>query len=124
MKANEIVRILRERAPFNSHEGLLVEAADTIELLQKNFSELMTNFVNIAKASKCICHYCKNHIECKGEKCEKYIQGKSCWDDARCCYDWAWSCRDFDFGTCDLLKDTPCNGCRGNNYAGFIWRGE
>jgi hypothetical protein len=30
-----------------------------------------------------------------------------------------WSCEDFDFGTCKMLENTPCNGCFDNDLSGF-----
>ena len=70
-----------------------------------------------------ICDFCKHKIECKGEECEKYMEGRGCWDDKRCHHDWVWTCMDFDFGTCDMLEDSPCNGCFDNDMRGFEWKG-
>jgi hypothetical protein len=68
-----------------------------------------------------ICAYCKNRIECKKEQCEKYSSGVG---DVDGNYpDWKWTCMDFDYGTCFLLADTPCNGCFENDCSGFEWRG-
>ena len=68
-----------------------------------------------------ICAYCKNRIECKNEQCEKYSSGVG---DVDGNYpDWKWTCMDFDYGTCSLLADTPCNGCFDDDYKGFEWRG-
>ena len=68
-----------------------------------------------------ICAYCKNRIECKNEQCEKYSSGVG---DVDGNYpDWKWTCMDFDYGTCLLLADTPCNGCFDDDYIGFEWRG-
>ena len=93
------------------------------ELLDK-YNRLKEDFMELIMKSENICHYCKNDIECKGKDCEKYVEGRGCWDDKRCHHDWAWSCRDFDFGTCDMLENTPCNGCFKNNNEGFEWRGN
>ena len=68
-----------------------------------------------------ICAYCKNRIECKNEQCEKYSSGVG--DDDGNYPDWKWTCMDFDYGTCFLLADTPCNGCFDDDYKGFEWRG-
>jgi hypothetical protein len=68
-----------------------------------------------------ICAYCKNRIECKKEQCEKYSSGVG---DVDGNYpDWKWTCMDFDYGTCSLLADTPCNGCFDDDCSGFEWRG-
>ena len=107
--------------------GMLVE--DNKLLKQYNelylkYSKLEGDFTELVLKSPDICHYCKNDIECKGKDCEKYVEGRGCWDDKRCHHDWAWSCKDFDFGTCAMLESTPCNGCFKNNNEGFEWRGN
>ena len=68
-----------------------------------------------------ICAYCKNRIKCEGQQCEKYSSGVG---DVDGNYpDWKWTCMDFDYGTCSLLADTPCNGCFEDDCKGFEWRG-
>ena len=92
--------------------------------LKGQYDKLMKDFIELVMKSEDICHYCKNDIECKGKDCEKYVEGRGCWDDKRCHYDWVWSCQDFNFGTCDLLENAPCNGCFENDNKGFEWRGN
>ena len=70
-----------------------------------------------------ICAYCKNLIECKGEGCECFEQGKGGTIDGKEYPDFKWTCMDFDYGTCSLLEDTPCNGCIEDDCKGFEWRG-
>lgn len=96
---------------------------DYKELLDK-YNQLEADFMKLVKKSEYICKFCKNNIECKGKECPKYIEGRDCWDDKRCHHDWAWSCKDFNFGTCDMLENTPCNGCFENDNKGFEWRGN
>ncbi len=95
-----------------------------IESYVERFHMLEEDFTELVMKSENICNYCKNNITCKGKECAKYIEGRGCWDDKRCHHDWVWSCRDFDFGTCEMLENTPCNGCFKNNYNGFEWRGN
>ena len=141
MDNRKLVKSLRQKAAVNPHQGLLLEAADKIEWLQKLVDD-MTNdhfvdtldfysercqkleedFVELVMKSSDICSYCKNNIECKGKDCPKYVEGKGCWDDKRCYHDWVWSCKDFNFGTCDMMENTPCNGCFENDNKGFEWR--
>ena len=146
MDSRKLVRELRDltyHITFTRGKELIVSAADKIEELQKLVDD-MTNdhyvdtldfysercrnleedFMQLVEQSPEICSYCKNKIECKGKRCPKYIEGKGCWDDKRRYYDWAWSCEDFNFGTCDMLENTPCNGCRNNDNKGFDWRGN
>lgn len=96
----------------------------TDKQLREQYDKLTKDFTELVMSSENICQYCKNNIECKGTECEKYIEGRGCWDDKRCHHDWAWSCKDFDYGTCDMLENTPCNGCFENNNRGFEWRGN
>ena len=143
MEIRELVENLRQKAEVNPHQGLLLEAADKIEWLQR-FVDDMTNdhfvdaldfysercyrlendFMELVMKSENICKYCNNDFECKGKECDKYIEGKGCWDANKCYHEWDWSCQDFDFGTCDMLENTPCNGCFDNNFKGFEWRGN
>ena len=94
------------------------------EKLLDKYKRLKEDFIELVMKSEDICNYCKHNIECKGKDCEKYVEGVGCWDDKRCLHDWAWSCKDFEFGTCDMLENTPCNGCVKNNNKGFEWRGN
>ena len=143
MEIKELVKKLRNCGGGTEGIKLVNEAADKIEWLQK-LVEDMTNdhfvdildfysercqkleedFMELVVDSENMCSYCKYNIECKVKECPKYIEGKGCWDDKRCHHDWVWSCRDFDFGTCDLLENTPCNGCIQNDNKGFEWRGN
>ena len=143
MEIRKLVDNLRQKAEVNPHQGLLLEAADKIEWLQR-FVDDMTNdhfvdtldfysercyrlendFMELVTKSENICKYCNNDFECKSKECEKYIEGKGCWDANKCYHEWDWSCQDFDFGTCDMLENTPCNGCFDNNFKGFEWRGN
>ena len=143
MEIRELVKKLRNCGGGAEGIKLVNEAADKIEQLQKLIDD-MTNdhfvdtldfymercqnleedFMELVIESENICHYCKNNIECKGKKCEKYCEGKGAKDQSgKELPDWEWTCEDFNFGTCPLLENTPCNGCAANN-SGFEWRGN
>ena len=143
MEIRKLIENLRKKSEVNPHQGLLLEAADKIEWLQKLIDDMANehfvdtldfysercqkleeDFMELVIKSEHICKFCKYNIECKGKECLKYIEGKGCWDDRRCYHDWTWSCQDFNFGTCDMLENTPCNGCFENGYKGFEWRGS
>ena len=68
-----------------------------------------------------ICPYCKHNYHCGDIKCDEYIEGVGMTDAKGNYYDMKWSCRDFDWGTCSKLENTPCNGCNLVNH--FEWRG-
>ena len=68
-----------------------------------------------------ICSYCKHNYHCGDTECDEYIEGVGMTDEKGTYYDWKWSCRDFDWGTCAKLEDTPCNQCDLINH--FEWRG-
>ena len=82
--------------------------------------EVLIKFI---KQSDDACDYCKNLIECKGEGCECFEQGKGGTSDGKEYPDFKWTCEDFDHGTCRMMKNTPCNGCFENDCSGFEWRG-
>ena len=143
MEIHELVNKIRSRDVGTEDVKFLDEIANKIEWLQKlidnmtndhfvdvldfyfeRCQKLEEDFTELVMTSPEICSYCKNKIECEGKKCPKYIEGRSCWDDKRCYHDWAWSCKDFNFGTCDMLEKTPCNGCFKSNNKGFEWRGN
>ena len=143
MEIRKLINDLKQKADINPHQGLLLEAANKIEWLQKLIDDstndhfvdvldfysercqkLEEDFTYLVMQSPEICNYCKYHVECKGKECPKYVEGTECWDDNRCRHDWAWSCQDFNFGTCEMLENTPCNGCFDNDNKGFEWRGN
>ena len=68
-----------------------------------------------------VCSYCKYNYHCGDIKCDEYIEGVGMTDEKGNYYDWEWSCRDFDWGTCAKLENTPCNGCDLKKH--FEWRG-
>jgi hypothetical protein len=86
----------------------------------ENKVNLLTRaFIDVLKHPRDVdlCSYCKNHVKCEGEKCPQFCSGIG---DAEGKYpNWRWTCEEFNFGTCPMMYDTPCNGCIGANFAGF-----
>lgn len=86
---------------------------------------LNTAILDIQKALETddICSFCAHEIKCPGNKtCSGYISGKGMEDEQGKKHNWKWNCTDFDFGTCDRLKETPCGTCDFKNN--FKWKGE
>ena len=106
----------------NANAKLFDEATARAEAAEAERDAAVEDMTAVLKRdSDDICAYCKNRIECKNEQCEKYSSGVG---DVDGNYpDWKWTCMDFDYGTCFLLADTPCNGCFDDDYIGFEWRG-
>ena len=131
MENAELIKALKEDAEWahaNEWETPITlgdhldAAADALERLTAERDAAVEDMTAVLKRdSDDICAYCKNRIECKKEQCEKYSSGVG---DVDGNYpDWKWTCMDFDYGTCSLLADTPCNGCFDDDCKGFEWRG-
>ena len=85
--------------------------------------DTLTKLLKHANDYDDICAVCKNRIECKGENCECFEQGKGMsWGKVE--YpDMKWTCEDFNYGTCKKMENTPCQGCFDSEYSGFDWVG-
>lgn len=66
-----------------------------------------------------LCEKCRNRVQCEGKKCPDYTEGRGGFIDGRA-VDFAWSCEDFNHGTCARLENTPCNGCFDDDFSGFM----
>ena len=144
MECKELIKKLRNCGGGTEGIKLVNEAANKLEWFQKliddstndhfvdtlNFylercQKFEEDFMELVMKSEDICHYCKHDTECKGKECEKYCEGKRAYGkDGQHFPNWKWLCTDFDFGTCPLLENTPCNECFENNCKGFEWRGN
>jgi hypothetical protein len=63
------------------------------------------------------CDFCKHAKPCLGRNCSLFIEGVG---DVEGKYPtMKWTCEDFNFGTCLLLENTPCNGCIQNDSNNF-----
>lgn len=94
------------------------------KLLRKNQALLqdLTLLVCALESSNIICKLCKHHYENCNDSCPSFIQGDTMTNpETNESFNIKWTCQDFDFGTCDVLEHTPCNGCyKGSNWE---WRG-
>ena len=80
--------------------------------------------VSLLKENIDVCSYCVHDKECKGEKCEGYMEGVGATGENGENYPtFNWKCTDFRFGECPLLENTPCYKCVENNNKGFEWKG-
>ena len=73
------------------------------------------------------CAICKHIFKCDPTTCPHHISGIGCYDERTGIVyeDWKWDCRDFDFGSCDALINTPCHECiTGHEYTNWEWRGN
>lgn len=73
-----------------------------------------------------VCLLCKHNTKCGPEICPAYISGTGCYDVTTGKVDegWEWDCRDFNFGDCPALENTPCHDCiTGDGYTHWEWRG-
>ena len=117
----EIIHLLKQAADalekLSSENRQLVQQ---ISVLQEERDAAVKDLMNVFWDDE-VCNYCKYKHHCEDEKCSEYIEGKGCYDEDSRYFDWKWSCRDFDWGTCAKLENTPCNGCDLINH--FEWRG-
>lgn len=74
--------------------------------------KIAENDIKLAMNTDAHCELCKRYIPCKKKDCDCYIEGRGMVDEASGQkFDWAWTCMDFNFGTCDKLLGTPCETC-------------
>ena len=152
MADEEIVRALRDYAQacisdkhYNFNPGLALMIANRIEQLialsENGKSAIDTNQrlvayikelqlklenankdINLAISTDDYCLLCKHYIKCNGEECDCYEEGVGCTDENGNYFDLKWTCKDFNWGECPKMENTPCNGCDFVNN--FEWRGK
>lgn len=69
-----------------------------------------------------ICLHCKNKIDCNGETCSNYVSGNEGFLNGKQTK-FKWDCRDFDYGSCPEMENTPCFECFKDDYSGFVYNG-
>ena len=91
--------------------------------LEEETEKLRQDIQTLAVNSDKTCEYCKHSKPCRGKECAGYIKGLGLRDHNGYTHDWQWDCMDFEYGKCDMLENTPCNGCIKNNYSNFEYKG-
>lgn len=69
-----------------------------------------------------ICEHCRNKINCDPKKCTDYVSGSDGFINGKP-VKFNWDCRDFNYGTCSKMENTPCFRCFENDYSGFQYNG-
>lgn len=95
-------------------------AIETNKQLSEKILVLLEDIKRLATNSEDGCNYCKYNQPCKGKDCEYYTEGVGLTDEDGNYVNWHWTCKDFDYGTCKKLENTPCNGCNFSNN--WEWR--
>jgi len=118
---NDVINKYTDKFMLNDLSKIFNEA----KILKSERDKAIDDITDILKEGTYnICDYCKNYIECKGEDCDCYDKGIGViGKNGKEFPDFKWTCIDFDYGTCEKFKDTPCNGCYLNNCNGFKWKG-
>lgn len=89
---------------------------------KKKYEAVLADLHSIVKKCDDGCVLCVHNHVCQGEKCPKYEKGVGAvGKDGTEFPDFKWSCMDFDWGTCPMMENTPCNGCDFQNH--WEWRG-
>lgn len=66
------------------------------------------------------CKYCKHHIPCQGESCPYYECGVTDGITLKM----KWDCRDYEFGRCGAMENSPCGTCiTWKGFDNFEWNG-
>lgn len=115
----ELTKDARENHRYTSVESEINELCDAIDDLERLVSHYKELYVSAIKSMDCdICEKCIYYHECKGEDCPSYISGRGGYIGEKY-YDYKWSCKDFNYGECAVLENTPCKDCFNNDFSGF-----
>lgn len=117
--------------------AIIREAADRLEHLNhfdntqsykmlKKLRYAQEDMRKVANSGGDMCLVCKNMHECPGESCPGYtfdvLDQNGTLPDGRSLAGMKITCESFDWGTCDIMKNTPCNGCIDGGFKNFEWR--
>lgn len=103
---------------------LILQYKKRIEELEGENKRLIDFLKEVSSMCAESCNFCAFKIECPdpAELCDGFVSGVGATSETgQKIPDFRWDCRDFNFGTCDKLIDTPCNGCDGKNH--WRWKG-
>lgn len=121
-----LVKAARANHKYTPDENEINELCDAIDDMRVRVNALdaeVTYFKELyistlKKMDDELCEKCAFNHKCDGEKCPFYEAGRGGWINDQY-VDWEWSCQDLNYGECAVLKNTPCNGCFDNDFAGF-----
>lgn len=100
---------------------LLTDDSDVV-VWKKKAEAAIADLREVVKQTDDGCKLCIHNHVCLEEKCPKFECGVGAvGKDGTEFPDFKWSCTDFDWGTCSMLENTPCNGCDFQNH--WEWRG-
>ena len=126
METNKLIQQLEEGLTIYSYNHslccLIEDAMDKLKELQDKLDEAEKDIQRVLWEGYGPCNLCKHHYPCEYMDCDGYEEGVGMTDKTGKYYDWKWSCLDFDYGTCEKLKNTPCNGCDLINHV--EWKGR
>lgn len=81
------------------------ECYDAVARYKKLYIEMLKQY------DEGVCDKCANKVSVVcGEDCPGYEYGHTAYIDGEK-VNVLWTCEDFDFGSCKILENTPCNKC-------------
>ena len=105
------------------HWQELWDSREKIAALEKEVADYKEFVGNLLVDRYDVCIFCKHNKSCKGKDCECFDEGDGeiiAPDGVKIASHW--TCWEFDYGECDLLRNTPCHGC--DFKSGFEWNGR
>lgn len=102
------------------------EKTQTYHLLAQ-LSAAQADMRKVANSGGDMCLICEHFHKCDGEACPGYTFGvldrTAILPDGRSLAGMKVTCESFDWGTCDIMRNTPCDGCIDSGFKNFEWYG-
>lgn len=99
----------------------------TIEQVAAERDAAIADLKSVINSSDfCACTLCAHNKVCNPDTCVYFESGVGMIDitDGTVHHDWKWDCRDFNFGDCAALENTPCHDCvTKDGCVNWKWRG-